>query len=207
MKAVDLKKIQSADLQSIGYSAASHGDVINILAMELLRRCPNGLTDEAKAELELGMIGRKAELVGTVNYIHKGSEYTLIEDVSKAGDDDAVVAFSVDYAMSMSAYDFGQLKNKDRAKYDIIAGIRTSVSKYKSNRMTDLLRAMDRLKDGKGRTRSSNKAFAEWICDSKKGLVQAMLTRQATAKKNGDPTAPTDKAGLIKMLTDAINKA
>jgi hypothetical protein len=34
-----------------------------------------------------------------------------------------------------------------------------------------------------------------------------MLKRAATARKNGDPTAPKDKADLIKMLTEVINKA
>lgn len=208
-KAVDFKKIQSADLASIGYSAASQTDVMSVLAAELLRRFPTGeLSDATIDELQTGMIGRKAELMGTMYYIHKGGEYMPIADESKAGKDDAVVAFNVDYAHGLSAYDFGQLKTKDPAKYEIVKAIRTSVNKYKSNATGDLLRAIKNLKnDVQGRTRSANKAFVEWVTDKKKGVVQTMLTRMATAKKNGDPTAPTDKAGLIKLLTDAINKA
>lgn len=203
MKAVDIKKIESADLQSIGYSAASQGDVMGVLAAELLRRCPNGLTDEAKAELEKGMIGRKAELFGTQYYLHKGGEYTLIKDPSKAGKDDAIAAFTVESAVSMTAYDFGQLKSKDKAKYDIIAAIRTATNKYRSNAMQDLLRAIDRLKTGKGRTRGDNVTFAEFISKT----VETVLTRAKNAKTKGDPSATTNKVELVKMLTDAINKA
>lgn len=203
MKAVDIKKIESADLQSIGYSAASQGDVMGVLAAELLRRCPNGLTDEAKAELEKGMIGRKAELFGTQYYLHKGGEYTLIKDPSKAGKDDAIAAFTVESAVSMTAYDFGQLKSKDKAKYDIIAAIRTATNKYRSNAMQDLLRAVDRLKTGKGRTRGDNVTFAEFISKT----VETVLTRAKNAKTKGDPSATTNKVELVKMLTDAINKA
>lgn len=203
MKAVDIKKIESADLQSIGYSAASQGDTMASLATELLRRYPNGLTDEAKAELEKGIVGRKAELFGTQYYLHKGSEYTLIKDPSKAGKDDAVAAFTVETAVSMTAYDFGQLKSKDKAKYDIIAAIRTATNKYRSNALGDLLRAIDRLKTGKGRTRGDNVTFAELISKT----AEMILTRAKNAKAKGDPSATTNKVELVKMLTDAINKA
>ena len=203
MKAVDIKKIESADLQSIGYSAASQGDVMGVLAAELLRRCPNGLTDEAKAELEKGMVGRKAELFGTQYYLHKGGEYTLIKDPSKAGKDDAIAAFTVESAVSMTAYDFGQLKSKDKAKYDIIAAIRTATNKYRSNALGDLLRAIDRLKTGKGRTREANLTFAELLTKT----ADMLLTRAKNAKKNGDPTATVNKVELSKMMSDAINKA
>jgi hypothetical protein len=203
MKAVDIKKIESADLQSIGYSAASQGDTMASLATELSRRYPNGLTDEAKAELEKGIVGRKAELFGTQYYLHKGSEYTLIKDPSKAGKDDAIAAFTVETAVSMTAYDFGQLKGKDKAKYDIIAAIRTATNKYRSNALGDLLRAIDRLKTGKGRTRGDNVTFAELITKT----ADMILTRAKNAKTKGDPSATTNKAELIKMMTDAINKA
>jgi len=203
MKAVDIKKIESADLQSIGYSAASQGDTMASLAKELVRRYPNGLTDEAKAELEKGMVGRKAELFGTQYYLHKGSEYTLIKDPSKADKNDAIAAFTVESAVSMTAYDFGQLKGKDKAKYDIIAAIRTATNKYRSNALGDLLRAIDRLKTGKGRTRGDNVTFAEFFSKT----AEMILTRAKNAKAKGDPSATTNKAEINKMLTDAINKA
>lgn len=203
MKAVDFKKIQSADLQSIGYSAASQGDVLSVLASELNRRYPNGLSDEAKAELEQGMVGRKAELMGTAYYVHKGSEYLPIDNPAKADKDDQVAAFTVQYAAGLSAYDFGQLKSKDKAQYDIIAAIRTATNKYKSNAMGDLLRAIERLKSGKGRSRSANKVMTDVI----KAAAELLITRNNNAKKNGDPSAMPTNDELAKAIAEAIRKA
>jgi len=209
MKAVDFKNLESAPLDSIGYSAASQGDTLDVLASELLRRNPSGeFSDEVKAELEKGMTGRKNELYGTRYYTHKGSEYTPIKNPKQVQDADGLFALTIDYACSLSAYDFGQLKTKDAAKYELVKGARYDESQYRSNRMKSLMKVVNDLKAGiKGRTRGANKVYLDWISDKKKGLVQTMLTRAATARKNGDPTAPKDKADLIKMLTEVINKA
>lgn len=209
MKTLDFHKIDKADLESIGYAAASQGDVTEVLARELVRRYPTGeLSDEAKADLEKGMIGRKAELMGEALYIHKGNEYTAIKSLKEAKPDDAVTSITVQYAAGLSAYDFGQMKKNDPAKYDIVAAWRNAVNKYKSNRMNSLMTAIKAVLANKStRTRDPNKSYLDWIADNDKGVVQAMLKRAATARKNSDPTAPKDKADLIKMLTHVINKA
>jgi hypothetical protein len=209
MKTIDFHKIDKADLQSIGYAAASQGDATEVMARELVRRYPGGaLSDEARAELEKGMIGRKAELMGTVYYVHKGSEYTAIESPKEVSEDDAIFSLTVHYASGLTAYEFGQLKTKDPAQYEMVAKWRDAVNKYKSNRMNSLMAAIKAVLANKtGRTRDANKSYLDWIADNQKGVVQAMLKRAATARKNSDPTAPKDKADLIKMLTHVINKA
>jgi len=209
MQSLNLQKIASANLESIGYAVASQQDTVETIARELVRRYPGGaLSDEAKAELEKGMIGRKAELMGTVYFVHKGSEYTAIESPKEVSEDDAIFSLTVHYASGLTAYEFGQLKTKDPAQYEMVAKWRDAVNKYKSNRWKSLMAAINAVVANKtGRTRDANKAFLEWIADDKKGLVQAMLKRAATARKNSDPTAPKDKADLIKMLTHVINKA
>jgi hypothetical protein len=45
--------------------------------------------------------------------------------------------------------------------------------------------------------------FAEFISKT----VETVLTRAKNAKTKGDPSATTNKVELVKMLTDAINKA
>lgn len=205
MQTLNLQKIDKADLESIGYAAASQGDVTEVLARELVRRYPTGeLSDEAKADLEKGMIGRKAELMGEALYIHKGNEYTAIKSLKEAKPDDAVTSITVQYAAGLSAYDFGQMKKNDPAKYDIVAAWRNAVNKYKSNRMNALMSAVKAvLNNTKGRTRGANKAYAEFIGD----VAKTMIDRRKTAAKNSDPTAPKDKAELKKMICDAIDKA
>ena len=205
MQSLNLQKIDKANLESIGYAAASQGDVTEVLARELVRRYPTGqLSDEAKAELEKGMIGRKAELMGEALYIHKGSEYTLIKNMSDAGKQDALFTLTVQYASGLSAYDFGQLKTNDPARYEMVAAWRNATNKYKSNRMNALMSAVKAvLNNTAGRTRGANKAYAEFIS----GLAKTMIDRRKTAAKNSDPTAPKDKAELKKMVCDAIDKA
>lgn len=209
MKAVDFKNLESAPLDSIGYSAASQGDTLDVLASELLRRNPSGeFSDEVKAELEKGMTGRKNELYGTRYYTHKGSEYTPIKNPKQVQDADGLFALTIEFACGLSAYDFGQLKTKDAARYELVKGARYAESQYRSNRMKSLMKAVNDLKAGiKGRTRGANKVYLDWISDKKKGLVQTMLKRAATARKNGDPTAPKDKAELKKMICEQIDKA
>ncbi len=205
MKTLDFHKIDKADLQSIGYAAASQGDVTEVLARELVRRYPGGtLSDEAKADLEKGMISRKAELMGEALYIHEGNEYTLIKKMSDAGKQDALFTLTVQYASGLSAYEFGQLKTSDPARYELVAAWRNAVNKYKSNRMNALMSAIKAaLNNTAGRTRGANKAYAEFIS----GLAKTMIDRRKTAAKNSDPTAPKDKAELKKMICDAIDKA
>jgi len=209
MKAVDFNKLESAPLDSIGYSAASQGDTLDVLASELLRRNPSGeFSDEMQAEIQKGMTGRKNELYGTRYFVHKGGEYTPIKNPKQVTEADGLFALTIDYACGLSAYDFGQLKTKDNARYELVKEARNDESKYRSNRMKSLMKAVSDLKARiKGRTRGANKVYLDWISNKKKGLVQTMLTRAATARKNGDPTAPKDKADLIKMLTEVINKA
>lgn len=203
-KAVDFKKLESASLDSIGYSAASQGDTLAILAGELLRRVPSGeFSDEVKAELEKGMTGRKAELFGTKYYVHKGSEYAPIANPKQVEDADGLFALTIDYACSMSAYEFGQLKTKDNARYELVKAARNDESKYRSNRMGDLLRAVERLKAGiKGRTRGENKTMLESVT----AMAETLVKRNKVAQGKGDPTAAPNKAELIKMISDAINK-
>ena len=209
MKAVDFKKLESAPLDSIGYSAASQSDTMALLATELLRRVPSGeFSQEMQTEIQKGMTGRKNELYGTRYFVHKGGEYTPIKDPKQVQDADGLFALTIEFACGLSAYDFGQLKTKDNARYELVKEARNAESKYRSNSWGDLMKVVARLKAGtKGRTREANKVYLDWISDKQKGIVQTMLKRAATARKNGDPTAPKDKADLIKMLTEVINKA
>lgn len=204
MKAVDFKKLESASLDSIGYSAASQGDTMAILAGELLRRIPGEFSDEVKAELEKGMTGRKAELFGTRYYTHKGSEYSPIKDPKQVQDADGLFALTIDYACSLSAYDFGQLKTKDNARYELVKAARNDESKYRSNRMGSLMKAVNDLKAGvKGRTRGENKTMLE----RSKSVAETLVKCNKVALSKGDPTAAPNKAELKKMICEQIDKA
>lgn len=207
INAVDFKKIESASLASIGYSAAATGDTLSVLARELVRRYPNGqLTEEAHAELKEGRVARKAELVGDRQYLVSGGEYSPIKAGDKLPKDAVTFTLTVGYAMALTAYEFGKLKSTDPGRYDIVGALRNKVQKYVSNRGRDLDSAIKAELEGtSGRTRRENKAYADWIRDPKNGAAVNLLTRARNGVKKGDPTAPKNKAELIAMITKAIN--
>lgn len=188
-------------LRDLGYNAAATGDTLKTIADELVRRYPQGLSDEATAEIKAGMVGRKHELYGERRYMAEGDTYTEIGPKDKI--DSPVTTLSVNYAMSLTAYEFGKLKSDRPNLYKLIGAVRTDTNKYVSNRMASLAKFMTGATRG---PRAANKAFAEWI-GGDKGVVQTMLTRLANAIKNGDDTAPRSKAELIDLLTKTINKA
>jgi hypothetical protein len=193
----------TTSLSELGYNAAATGDTLKTIADELRRRYPQGLTEEAKAELKAGMYGRKHELVGERRYLVEGRTYTPIGPKDKVKADAVTFTLTVDYAVSLTAYEFGKLKTENPELYKIVAELRTDANKYASNRLTDLMKHYNKKASN---TRAPNKAYAEWISGDK-GIVQTMLTRLANAIKNGDETAPRSKAELIQMLTNEINKA
>ena len=190
-------------LRDLGYNAAATGDTLKTIADELLRRYPQGLSDEATAELKDGMVGRKAELVGEQRYLVEDKTYTKIGKNDKVKDGAVTFTLTVEYAMSLSAYEFGKLKTDNPNLYKIVGATRTDTNKYVSNRMASLAKFMT------GETRSpraANKSFADWVVGDK-GVVDTVLARLATAIKNKDDTAPRSKAELIDMITKKINKA
>jgi hypothetical protein len=190
-------------LSELGYNAAATGDTLKTIADELRRRYPQSLTEEATAELKSGMYGRKHELAGERRYLVEGGVYTLINPKDKIKGDAVTFTLTVDYAVSLTAYEFGKLKTENPNLYKLVAELRTDANKYASNRLADLMKHYNKKASN---TRAPNKAYAEWIGGSK-GVVQTMLTRLANAIKNGDETAPRSKAELIQMLTNEINKA
>lgn len=204
-KAVDFKNLSDATLDSIGYSAASQSDTMEMLATELLRRVPSGeFSEEMKTEIQKGMTGRKNELYGTRYFVHKGSEYTPIKNPKQVQDADGLFALTIDYACSLSAYEFGQLKNKDGARYELVKEARNAESKYRSNSWGDLMKVVARLKAGvKGRTRDANKT----ILDAVKTMAEVLVRRNKVAQGRGDPTAAPNKAELKRMINEAIDKA
>ena len=191
-------------LRDLGYNAAATSDTLQTIADELKRRYPSGLTDEALADIQDGMVARKHEIDGETVYLVENGVYTKLGPKEKVKDGAVTFTLTVDYAMSLSAYEFGKLKTDNIGLYEIVGEKRTSVSKYRSNRLNKLLAFF---KDGSRGTRQPNKAYADWISVGDKSVVHSLLARQKTAIKNNDPTAPRDKAELKKMICDAIDKA
>ena len=199
-----LNVTNTTSLRDLGYNAAKTGDTLKTIADELRRRYPQSLTDEATTDIKSGMYGRKHELVGETRYLVEDGVYTKIGPKDKIKADAVTFTLTVDYAASLTAYEFGKLKTENPELYKLVAALRTDASKYVSNRFGELMKHYNKKVSN---TRSANKAFAEWISGDDKSVVHSLLARQKTAIKNNDPTAPRDKAELKKMICDAIDKA
>lgn len=197
LKLVNIDKIHNADLESIGYSIGASGDTSEQYARELVRRYPTGeLTDEAMAGLERGLLGRKAELVGDIHYIHEDNVYTKTKDAKQAN-----FVINVPVAMGYSTYEFGKLESNLKA---IVKPVRDDAKKYISNRLNPILNAVAKLVSGESssRSRSPNKRFDE----AGTTTLAALWKRCKTAHGKGDPSATNSKAEFVKMVTDFANK-
>ena len=195
------KNLPSASIRDIGYSAASSGDTLQVLALELNKRYPNGLSDEALDELKDGMTGRKAELVGEQRYLVEGNSYTPVEPKAKLPEGAETITVTVQMACGMSSYDFGKLKSERPNLYAILGAVRTATSKYVSNRMRALQSAMKAEQSG-GRTRGENKTFDAAVSET----LASLWKRSKTAHGKGDPSATTNKAEFVKIITAFANK-
>jgi hypothetical protein len=197
-------KLSKASEHSLGYSAARAGDGLTEIATELYGRHGTALPEETIAQLKSGMQSRKHELVGTRVYVREGNNLTLWTDKKLP---EQSIELTVNYACGLSPHEFGKFKTLDAALYDKIAAIRTETSRYVSNRYKALEKAYNAIIGNGGNARAANKAFMEWLAKGERSVVQSILSRQANAIKNSDPTVPATKEDLIKALVDAIRKA
>ena len=104
--------------------------------------------------------------------------------------------------MSYSQQAFGQIKTDNPVKHGVIKGIRDEFSKYVSNRMSDLKRAVRKeLDKGKVRERIQAKVWT----DFEKDTFDGMKARCKTALARNDATAPTEVK--LRMAIDAFKTA
>jgi hypothetical protein len=109
---------------------------------------------------------------------------------------------SLAYCLSYSQQAFGQIKTDNPVKHGVIKGIRDDFSKYVSNRMSDLKRAVRKeLDKGKVRERIQAKVWTDFQTDT----FDAMKARCKTALARNDATAPTEVK--LRMAIDAFKTA
>ena len=177
-----------------GYQGAKSGETMEKVAQFVIRKCPdflNSYSDEVGAELKSGWALRWQELHPAVVY----SDEWVPND---KGQHNVTLA----YCLSYSQQAFGQIKTDNPVKHGVIKGIRDDFSKYVSNRMSDLKRAVRKELD-KGKTKERVQAKA-WS-DFEKDTFDAMKARCKTALARNDATAPTEVK--LRMAIDAFKTA
>ena len=181
-------------LQDAAYQAARSIEGVEASAKYVLKQCPTFSTEqptEVKEELEKGWILRYSELnpVKTYFLTSDGKNWVLPSD-GVVPENVAKREIGVHFAMSFSSQAFGTLKNSDSSLYQIVLPIRTAFSKYKSNRLGDLLRLIRKIeREQAGEVlRAPTKNFTDFCADTLANLV----VRCKNAKARGDDTANLD---------------
>ena len=177
-----------------GYQGAKSGETMEKVAQFVIRKCPdflNSYSDEVGAELKSGWALRWQELHPAVVY---SDEWTH----NPKGLHNVTLA----YCMSYSQQAFGQIKTDNPVKHGVIKGIRDDFSKYVSNRLSDLRRAVNKeLNKGKPRERVQAKEWEKY----EKDTFDAMKARCKTALARNDASAPTEVK--LRMAIDAFKTA
>ena len=177
-----------------GYQGAKSGETMEKVAQFVISKCPdflNSYSDEVGAELKSGWALRWQEL-------HPAVVYSDEWIPNPKGLHNVTLAF----CMSYSQQAFGQIKTDNPVKHGVIKGIRDDFSKYVSNRLSDLRRAVNKeLNKGKPRERVQAKEWEKY----EKDTFDAMKARCKTALARNDASAPTEVK--LRMAIDAFKSA
>jgi hypothetical protein len=164
------------------------------VAQFVISKCPdflNSYSDEVGAELKSGWALRWQEL-------HPATVYSDEWIPNPKGLHNVTLAFCLSYSQQA----FGQIKTDNPVKHGVIKGIRDEFSKYVSNRLSDLKRAVRKeLDKGKVRERIQAKVWT----DFEKDTFDGMKARCKTALARNDATAPTEVK--LRMAIDAFKTA
>lgn len=191
---VETPEVVINSFKDAGYQGAKSGETMEKVAQFVIRKCPdflNSYSDEVGKELKDGWALRWQEL-------HPAKTYSD----EWVPNDKGMHNVSLAYCLSYSQQAFGQIKTDNPVKHGVIKGIRDDFSKYVSNRMSDLRRAVTKeLNKGKPRERVQAKEWEKY----EKDTFDAMKARCKTALARNDASAPTEVK--LRMAIDAFKTA
>lgn len=185
-------------LKDAAYQQAKAGDTTESVARYVMSRepgFPDEVSEEGKAELVEGYRTRYGELREPQTFYRVG-ELLYVAEADFKGDPDKAekVVVSVAFAHSFTTHEFGRLAESSGPQFKAIIGaVREATSTYVSNRISDLKRAVNRIKnEGKTRQRGAELTFAQYMVK----VQTDSQTRCGNAAVKKDESA--DKAKLAK---------
>ena len=186
------------NLKQIAYQQATNKDNERALARSVYEAYPNfdvEVSDEAKLELFAGYQLRVAENQPKIDqhFIVESGNYIPVDKTKFEAHKAEKYHRTVANIMAYTPQAFGALRQSNPQLHSLIKGERDSVSKYCSNRLADLKKAIHALKnEGVARARGATKTFAETVKDTMDGLKK----KCANAKARGDESANDKKLVL-----------
>jgi hypothetical protein len=194
------------NLKQIGYQQASFADNLKGLARSVYEAYPNlddEVSDEVKAELNAGYQLRVAENQPKIDqhFVVEGGNYLPVEKLAFDNHKGEKYHRTVANIMAYTPQAFGALRQSNPQLHSLIKAERDSVSKYCSNRLADLKKAIKAIKnEGKARERGATRTFAETV----KETIDGLKKKCANAKARGDDSANEKK--LILAISEFNRK-
>jgi len=198
--------MKTLNLKQIAYQQASFADNLKGLARSVYEQYPNlddEVADEVKADLFAGYQLRVAENQPKIDqhFIVESGNYLPVEKLAFDNHKGEKYHRTVANIMAYTPQAFGALRQSNPQLHAVIKAERDSVSKYCSNRLADLKKAIHAIKnEGVARVRGATKTFAETVKDTMDGLKK----KCANAKARGDDTANDKK--LITAISEFNRK-
>ena len=184
------------------YQAAVAVDSISESASYVVSQCPTFLDEQPKEvveQLDEGWMLRYNE--NNPAKLYMVVDNNLVQ-VSKPSGKQATKEIGIYAAMSYSQQHYGQLKNTDPLLHKVIGEWRVKWSKYRKNRLTDLLGKIKELQAPEGSPRKPVDAFTLWV---EKTVFPNMVKRNKTSQARGDDSALPDD--VLKRKIAAFNSA
>jgi hypothetical protein len=194
------------NLKQIGYQQASFADNLKGLARSVYEQYPNlddEVSDEVKAELNAGYQLRVAENQPKIDqrFIVESGNYLPVDKLAFDNHKGEKYHRTVANIMAYTPQAFGALRQSNPQLHSLIKAERDSVSKYCSNRLADLKKAIKAIKnEGKARERGATRTFAETV----KETIDGLKKKCANAKARGDDSANEKK--LILAISEFNRK-
>jgi hypothetical protein len=198
--------MKALNLKQIAYQQASFADNLKGLARSVYEAYPNlddEVADEVKADLFAGYQLRVAENQSSIDqhFIVESGNYLPVEKLAFDNHKGEKYHRTVANIMAYTPQAFGALRQSNPQLHAVIKAERDSVSKYCSNRLADLKKAIHAIKnEGVARVRGATKTFSETVKDTLDGLKK----KCANAKARGDDTANDRK--LITAISEFNRK-
>ena len=198
--------MKTLNLKQIAYQQASFADNLKGLARSVYESYPNlddEVADEVKADLFAGYQLRVAENQPKIDqhFIVESGNYLPVEKLAFDNHKGEKYHRTVANIMAYTPQAFGALRQSNPQLHAVIKAERDSVSKYCSNRLADLKKAIHAIKnEGVARVRGATKTFSETVKDTLDGLKK----KCANAKARGDDTANERK--LITAISEFNRK-
>lgn len=164
----------------------------------------DSISDENKSELFAGYAVTYNVLHPAQMYLREGEDnYIPLKSDAKAPEGREVIAIGTEIAIAYTTHAFGQLRSTRPNYHALIKAWRDDFGAYARCKLKDLQRSIARLEGTtKDRVRATNLEFKAYLFDAKKGVIDAIKTRNKNARSKGDGTALPDD--VLKAAIEAF---